>query len=85
MDIETVWEEYWRRVLGDLERRQRGEGAGEEEDEERSGAVLEMMVSRGQKHDGSFLGKLDLHRNEGPSMECVPTKAGGESSLLYSP
>lgn len=89
VDIETVWEEYWRRVLGDLERRrvgedagEQGEGPGKEQDEERSGAALEMMVSRGRRHDGSFLGKMDLHENEGPSVECVPTRAGGEFLLF---
>lgn len=91
VDIETVWEEYWRRVLRDLERRRRGEDVreegervGEERDGDRAGAALEMMVSRGPQHDGCFLGTMDLHENQGPSVECVPTRAGGEF-LLFSP
>lgn len=90
VDIETVWEAYWRRILGDLEGRRGGDAsemggrAAEEKDEDRSAAILDMMVSPGRTHGGSFLEGIDLHENEGPSVECVPTKAGGELSVLRS-
>lgn len=86
-DIETVWEEYWQRVLADLDGLKREQGQGPSPDSgppsvsvsaSGSGAPMEMMVSRGQKHDGSYQGRLDMHGGEGPSVECVPTKAGGE-------
>jgi hypothetical protein len=64
VDIETVWEEYWRRVM-----------AGLDEDE----GPLEMMVGRGQAHEGNMRGRMDLHDGEGPAMKCVPTEAGGST------
>lgn len=90
-DIEIVWEEYWRRVLGDLERRQSGEDVREEgrrveeqKDSDTSGAALEMMVSRGEKRDWSSSEKMDSHGNQDPSVECVPTGGGGEFLLFSS-
>lgn len=68
VDIETVWEEYWRRVMAGLD--------GDE-------GPLEMMVGRGQAHEGNMRGRMDLHDGEGPAMKCVPTEAGGEFSFLH--
>lgn len=83
-DIETVWEEYWERVLADLDGLKREQGQGPRSvSVSGSGAPMEMMVSRGQKHDGSYQGRLDMHGGEGPSVECVPTKAGGECSFSF--
>lgn len=80
-DIETVWEDYWQRLLSDLDRgkaREREGAKGEDGQSHALGYPLDTMVSRERKHDGSFSGKMDLHEGEGPSVVCVPTKAGGE-------
>lgn len=91
VDIEAVWEEYWHRLLADLDRgkRRRDDDGGDDEGqmvraEESSGSALEMMVARGQQHDGGFFGMMDLHEGDGPSVECVPTKAGGEFDSFSS-
>lgn len=81
VDIETVWEDYWQRLLSDLDRgkaREREGGRWEDGESHEVGSVVDMMVSRERKHDGSFSGMVDLHEGEGPSVMCVPTKAGGE-------
>lgn len=70
VDIETVWEEYWVRVMAGLDKKEKNQVA------------LEMMVSRGQAHEGNMRGKMDMHEGEGPAVECVPTKAGGEFLVL---
>ena len=70
VDIETVWEEYWVRVMAGLDKKVENR------------AALEMMVSRGQAHEGNMRGKMDMHEGEGPAVECVPTKAGGEFLVL---
>jgi len=66
VDIETVWEEYWERVMAGLEGKEKGDSDG----------LLDMMVSKGA-HEGNMRG-MDMHLGEGPAVQCVPTKAGGE-------
>lgn len=74
VDIETVWEEYWTRIMSGLDRSVK-ESAGEGE------RALELMVMRGQAHEGNMTGRMDMHEGEGPAVVCVPTKAGGK--LLF--
>ncbi|KAJ5662662.1 hypothetical protein N7462_011588, partial [Penicillium macrosclerotiorum] len=65
-DIETVWEEYWHRLLADLN----GQA-------EVAGSAIEIMLRRG--HDDVCLAKGEGHDEQHATLECVPTKAGGSN------
>lgn len=70
VDIETVWEEYWDRVLGELETRKQHKSRDIK-------PAVDMLTEHG--HYGEYgcpAGQA--------SVECVPTAAGGESSFLAS-
>lgn len=70
VDIETVWEEYWDRVWGELETRR-----------ENHGSVAEPAVNLLTSH-GHF-GELGCPAGVS-SVKCVPTGAGGEFyQLVY--
>ncbi|KAJ5635600.1 uncharacterized protein N7484_008913 [Penicillium longicatenatum] len=58
--IETVWEEYWQRILSELHQSRVQSGI------DTSRSAFEIMGGRGEDQD-----------EEGLSVECVPTKAGG--------
>ncbi|KAJ5809405.1 uncharacterized protein N7503_001623 [Penicillium pulvis] len=58
--IETIWEEYWQRLLAELDQ-SRAQG-----NIDTSRSAIEIMGGRGEDQD-----------EEGLSVECIPTKAGG--------
>lgn len=62
LGIETVWEEYWQRLLGDLEQKK-----GLNTHDESSWSALEIMSGLHENPD-----------EYGLSIDCVPTGAGGE-------
>ncbi|KAJ5901054.1 hypothetical protein N7504_007047 [Penicillium tannophilum] len=59
--IETIWEEYWQRLLAELDQSRAQGGI------DTSRSAIEIMGGRGEDQD-----------EEGLSVECIPTKAGGE-------
>lgn len=69
VDIETVWEEYWDQVWGELENRK------EQEDHERvSDSAIDILARHGHYGElGCPAGKSRVN--------CVPTMAGGEFSF----
>ncbi|KAJ5142132.1 Glutamate dehydrogenase NAD-dependent [Penicillium atrosanguineum] len=71
VDIETVWEEYWARIMVGLDDGKESKGQGE--------GPLELMVMKGQAHEGNMRGRMDMHEGEGPALVCVPSKAGGSN------
>ena len=68
LGIETVWEEYWQRLLADLDHWKDWHRQGLV-----SGSVMDILG-----------GRRDMSDEDGISVECVPSKAGGEpeSSIL---
>ncbi|KAJ6016987.1 hypothetical protein N7451_000366 [Penicillium sp. IBT 35674x] len=58
--IETIWEEYWQRLLAELDQSRAQGGINT------SRSAIEIMSGRGEDQD-----------EEGLSVECIPTKAGG--------
>ncbi|KAJ5101522.1 hypothetical protein NUU61_003744 [Penicillium alfredii] len=66
VDIETVWEEYWERVLGEW-------GDLKPNEYRDSGAAVDMLLAPVLNGDD------EAPRCEtGASVQCVPTRAGGE-------
>ncbi|KAJ5286773.1 hypothetical protein N7478_002459 [Penicillium angulare] len=59
--IETVWEEYWQHLLTDLDI-----AKGLDEDNSASWSVMQILG-----------GHRDMQDEEGISLECIPTQAGG--------
>lgn len=64
VDIETVWEEYWDRILGELENRR-----------ENHGSIAEPAIDMLTRHDHN--GELGCPVRES-YVKCIPTMAGGE-------
>lgn len=71
VDIETVWEEYWDRVWGELENRK------EKGNHER---VSESAIDILTRHD--HYGELGCPAGQS-LVKCVPTMAGGEFCILH--
>lgn len=67
MNIETVWEEYWDRLLSELDgvKRQGSQGPV-------PGLAIEILDGKDQSQGG-----------EGLAVECVPTKAGGMFPIFH--
>ncbi|KAJ5088278.1 hypothetical protein N7456_011894 [Penicillium angulare] len=61
--IETVWEEYWQHLLTDLDI-----AKGLDEDDTTSWSVMQILG-----------GHRDMQDEEGISIECIPTQAGGSN------
>lgn len=69
-DIETVWEEYWDHVVGELELRKRHlEGSGSE-------PAVAMLTGHGH------YGEVGCPAGE-VFVKCIPTDAGGELIFLF--
>jgi hypothetical protein len=66
LDIETVWEEYWDRVTGELEMRKRNQNSNGSE------PAVEMLTG----HD--HYGEMGCQAGE-VFVRCIPTQAGGKS------
>lgn len=71
VDIETVWEEYWDRVWGELENRK------EKGNHERASESAIDILTR---HD--HYGELGCPAGQS-LVKCVPTMAGGEFCILH--
>ncbi|KAJ5375185.1 Riboflavin kinase domain bacterial/eukaryotic [Penicillium concentricum] len=63
IDIETVWEEYWDTVVGELETRKRNDSCGSE-------ATVGMLTGHGHH------GEIGCPAGE-VFVKCIPTQAGG--------
>jgi hypothetical protein len=72
-DIETVWEEYWLRLMGDLDG-VRSDGGGQKG----SGSAMEIVLRRGSDLICAGGGGSSMHDEQSAKVVCTPTKAGGE-------
>lgn len=71
IDIETVWEEYWDHVLGELELRKRNlEGSGSE-------PAVRMLTGHGH------YGEMGCPAGE-VFVNCIPTDTGGEFNVIWN-
>lgn len=70
IDIETVWEEYWDRVIGEMEMRKRNQASASASD-----PAVEMLTGHGH------YGEMGCPAGE-VFVKCIPTDAGGEFLFL---
>lgn len=76
-DIETVWEEYWLRLMDGLN------GVRGEEMRRAPGSAMEVVLRRGTDLicQGSGGGAPSMHDEQNAKVLCAPTKAGGETLI----
>lgn len=75
-DIETVWEEYWLRLMGDLD------GVKREGEQKGSGSAMEVVLRKGNDRICQGGGRSSMHDEQNAKVLCAPTKAGGEIGYL---
>jgi hypothetical protein len=71
VDIETVWEDYWDCVLGQLEKRKQNQSREDDD------SAVDMLTGH------SHYGEVGCPAGEA-SVNCVPTTAGGELLFLFA-
>lgn len=78
-DIETVWEEYWLRLMDGLN------GVRGEEMRRASGSAMEVVLRRGSDLicQGKGGGATSVHDEQNAKVLCAPTRAGGETVMLH--
>jgi hypothetical protein len=80
-DIETIWEEYWLRLMGELD------GVKTDAVQKGSGSAMEIVLRRGSDLICQGGGGSSMHDEQNAKVLCAPTRAGGETydfSLFYA-
>ncbi|KAF3400054.1 hypothetical protein F1880_008294 [Penicillium rolfsii] len=72
-DIETVWEEYWARLMEDLN------GIKTDGLQKGSGSAMEIVLRKGTDQICQGDGRSSLHDEQSAKVLCAPTKAGGST------
>jgi hypothetical protein len=75
-DIETVWEEYWRRLMGDLDKVK-----SERVKKGAAGSAVDVVLRSGNNRLSQG-GGMDLLDEQIAKVVCAPTKAGGKIESL---
>ena len=73
---ETVWDEYWQRLLADMERAKYGH--------EVTGSAMELLTGFSASDNERSSRRTSGCDEEGSSVKCIPTLAGGEFVQLMS-
>lgn len=70
---EIVWDEYWQRLLADLD--------GAKNPDEVTGSAMKFLGGFSQGDSEGGTGRPDIGDEEGSFIACIPTMAGGEFHL----
>lgn len=70
---ETVWDEYWQLILADVKRPTHRS--------EVTGLAMKFLGGIYPGDDEKGVGRREICEEEGSSVECIPTMAGGEFHL----